>query len=331
MSDFKNDIINALERSLVGKVGVDCAAVVSQELIQILKPYEITKAETSLIEYSAINETILNNYCASLLIEGKSAKTVSQYKRTAEKLAEATKQYFTEMTVSDIRLFLAMQRANGVSDRTVENTRANLSAFFQWLSREGYVNKNPCANIPPIKYTEKIRLPFSPVEIDALRLACKNDKERAIIELLLSSGVRVSELTDLTVSDINFENLSVMIRKGKGGKSRTTYMSDLAKKHLLKYLMSRKIVGGYLFYNKKRDKLNPGGVRFILNQIAERANVENVHPHRFRRTFATGLARRGMELQEIRKLLGHSNINTTLEYVFTSDEQTEISYRKFIA
>lgn len=331
MVDCKNEIVSALERTLVNRLGADHTAVVSQELIQILQPYEISKVGTELIEYSAINETMLNNYCASLLIEGKSPKTVKQYKRTAEKLAEATSKHYTDMAVSDIRLFLAMQKSNGVSDRTVENTRANLSAFFQWLNREGFVSKNPCANIPPIKYTEKIRLPFSSVEIDALRLACKNDKERAIVELLLSSGVRVSELSDLTVSDINFENLSVMVRKGKGGKSRTTYMNDLAKKHLLKYLMNRKSVGGYLFYNKKREKLNPGGIRFILNQIAERANVENVHPHRFRRTFATGLARRGMDLQEIRKLLGHSNINTTLEYVFTSDEQTEISYRKYIA
>ena len=89
------------------------------------------------------------------------------------------------------------------------------------------------------------------------------------------------------------------------------------------------IEGEFLFYNKKREPLNSGGVRHILKEIAKRAGVDNVHPHRFRRTFATGLANRGMDIQEIRKLLGHSNLNTTLEYVYTSDEKVLSSYMKY--
>ena len=186
-------------------------------------------------------------------------------------------------------------------------------------------------NVEPIKYTDKVRLPFSTVEIDALRFACKNSKERAIVELLLSAGVRVSELSGLQVGDVNFANMSIHVRKGKGAKERTVYMNDLTRTHLQTYLMERGTLDKSLFVNKKKEPLNPGGVRFILKTMGERAKVDNVHTHRVRRTFATGLASRGMDIQEIQKLLGHSNINTTLEYVYTSDEKAHASYLKYIA
>lgn len=331
MLDHKNAVISALERRLVSLLGEEDTATVTQELLQVLEPYEITKVSTAIMPYEAINDTLLKEYCACLLVEGKSKNTVNQYRRTIERLAKTVEKHYTDMGASDIRLYLAIQKSNGVSNRTLENTRANLSAFFQWMAREDKINKNPCATIPPIKYTDKIRLPFSAIEIDSLRSACKTDKERAIVEVLLSSGVRVSELTALKISDINFDECSIQVRCGKGGKARTTYMSELAKKHLLAYLMNRKPFGDYLFYNKKKEQLNVGGVRYILKAIGKRAGVENVHPHRFRRTFASGMARRGMDVQEIRKLLGHSDLNTTMEYVYTSNEQTQISYKKYAA
>ena len=121
------------------------------------------------------------------------------------------------------------------------------------------------------------------------------------------------------------------ILEGKGSKQRKVYINELTKKHLILYLKSRNTNGEYLFYNKRKEPLNPGGVRHILKVLEERSGTTNVHPHRFRRTFATGLANRGMEVQEIAKLLGHSNINTTLEYVYTSDDKIQSSYRRFIA
>lgn len=331
MTDYKNQIVTALERSLVMSYGAEVAEEAAQELLKILKPFEIVKPSTDLAVYEETDELLLKEYCACLLVEGKSKNTLKLYQKVVKSLARDVKKHYVDMSASDIRLYLAIQKSRGVSNSTLETERACISAFFQWMTREDKIPKNPCATISPIKYTEKIKLPFSPVEIDAIRSACKNYKERAIVEVLLSSGVRVSELTDLKVSDINFDDLSVTVRCGKGGKSRTTYMNDLAKTHLLKYLFNRNTMNEYLFYNKKKERLSAGGVRFILKQIGERAGVDNVHPHRFRRTFATGMARRGMEVQEIQKILGHTNINTTMEYVYTSDEHTQLAYKKYIA
>ena len=186
-------------------------------------------------------------------------------------------------------------------------------------------------NIPPIKYADKVRMPFSAVEIDMLRRACGSLKERAIIETLLATGIRVSELTGLEVSDINFGDMSVHIRHGKGDKERTVYMNDLARTHLQEYLIKRGVISNMAFLNRTGSGIAPGGVRHILNEVGKRAGVDNVHPHRFRRTFATGLANRGMDIQEIKVLLGHSNIDTTLEYVYTSNEKAHASYLKYSA
>ena len=331
MEDYRNVFLQTIEESLVGLISESQMMAVSDEITKALSGYDIIKRKTNIIPYKNINDAIIKRYCACLMIGGKSSKTIAQYKRTTDKMLEVVQKNYNDIGVYDIRLFLAYEKQRGVSNRTLENTRANLSAFFQWLTQEELINKNPCMNIKPIKYTDKVRLPLSNVEIDALRLACKNCKERAIIELLLSSGVRVSEMCNIKVSDINFNTLSVHITKGKGSKERTVYINELARTHIQKYLLSREEHGEYLFYNRQHAQLNEGGVRHILNELGKKASIDNVHPHRFRRTFASGLASRGMDIQEIRKLLGHSNINTTLEYVYTSDDAVHTSYLKYIA
>lgn len=331
MSDYREQFVKSVEIRYSQFMSVDLREWAVDGLLTELADYEISKKVTSIIPHPRVNETILKRFCACLLIEGKSDKTIQQYSRTAIKLAETVGKNYPDMQVYDIRLFLAVEKQRGVSNRTLENTRANLSAFFQWMLMEELIYKNPCMNITPIKYTDKVRLPFSIVEIDALRFACETPKERALIEFLLATGVRVSELSNMDVSDVDFNNNVVQVRHGKGAKQRTVYMNELARIHLQQYLTNRGLIGPSLFYNKRKERLKPGGIRFILNEIGDRAGVDNVHPHRFRRTFATGLSNRGMEIQEIQKLLGHENINTTLEYVYTSDEKVHASYLRYSA
>ena len=331
MADYKSQFISEVSEALVGQIAQHDIETVSDEMAIALRDYELTKRVTQLVKYEGANEMILKRYKACLIIAGKSPKTIAAYERIVKKLFIALQKNYTDMTVSDLRYFLAYEKSRGVSNRTLENTRVQISAFFTWLLDEELINKNPCRSIAPIKYSKEVKLPFSTIEIDAIRSACKNKKERAIVEFLLASGVRVSELCSIRISDVNFDTLSVIVREGKGAKQRTVYINDLASKHLVEYLTSRNINGAYLFYNKKKEPLNPGGVRFILKEIEERAGISNVHPHRFRRTFATGMSNRGMEIQEISKLLGHSNLDTTLTYVYTSEEKIRTSYLKYSA
>lgn len=331
MADYKAQLVSQVTEALVNKVDTDTIETVSDEMVLALKDYEVTKHITELIPYEGVNEMILKRYKACLIISGRSPRTIYAYERIAIKLFQVVQKNYTDMTVSDLRYFLAYEKSRGVSNRTLDNTRVQISSFFSWLLDEELIYKNPCRTIPPIKYTEKVRLPFSAVEIDTMRTACKTPRDRAIIEILLSSGVRVSELCSIKLSDINFDTLSINIRKGKGSKQRTVYINELAKKPLVEHLTTRKIGGDYLFYSKFGNPIESGGIRFILKQLETESGVTNVHPHRFRRTFATSLANRGMDVQEIAKLLGHSDINTTMQYVYTSDEKLHTSYLRYTA
>ena len=331
MADYKSQLIGDVTEALTGQLDHSDIKTVSDEMSLALKDYEVTRRTTELVVYDGANEMLVKRYKACLTIAGRSPKTIKAYERIVKKLFEALQKNYTDMTVSDLRYFLAYEKSRGVSNRTLENTRIQISAFFTWLIDEELIVKNPCRQIMPIKYTKVVKHPFSAIEIDALRSACRTKKERAIVEFLLSSGVRVSELCSIQISDINFDTLSVMVREGKGAKQRIVYINDLTSKHLVEYLTSRNVNGNYLFYNKKKRPLNVGGVRHILKTLEDRAQVTNVHPHRFRRTLATNLSNRGMEIQEISKLLGHANINTTLEYVYTSEEKVKASYLKYSA
>lgn len=331
MADCKRQLVSDVTESLVGQLESADIEVVSDEMLIALRDYEVTRRSTDLVRYEGFNEMLLKRYTACLIISGKSPKTIDAYERIVRKLFLALQKNFTDMTVSDLRYFLAIEKSRGVSNRTLENTRVMLSAFFTWMLEEDVIEKNPCRPIKPIRYNKKVRKPFSTLDIDAMRAACQRVKWRAILEMLLSSGVRVSELCDLKVSDVDFERLTVTVRNGKGAKQRVTYINEITRKYLLDYLATRTTQGEYLFYNNRKQPLKPGGVRSLLKKVEEDANVSNVHPHRFRRTLATSLAFRGMEIQEIAKLLGHTNINTTLEYIYTSDAQVQSSYKKYAA
>lgn len=329
--DYRTEFIRTVETTLINHFDPEQVNLISNVLAKTLAEYEITDRCTSIEPYDGGNERIIKQYAACLIVDGKSKNTVAQYVRTCRKLSETIGKPLTEMNAYDVRFFLAKEMERGISDQSRENQRANLSAFFQWMVNEEIIPKNPIAQIKPIKCHQEVKKAFSDIEIDALRSACRSLKERALIEFLLSTGARVSEVAEMQVQDVNIETLSVHILHGKGDKERITYTTAVGMKHLLAYIHSRKETGDALFYSKNHEPIRTSGIRFVLNNVAKRAGVSNVHPHRFRRTFATNLSKRGMAVQEIQKLMGHANINTTLVYIATDDSMVQASYKKYTA
>lgn len=329
--DYRMAFVKEVEAELTKHIEPERIEIISDIMVKILSNYEIVDRCTDLVIRDDFNERIIKRYGACLLLDGKSEKTVYQYIRTVHKLSDTLGKPFKEMGTYDVRFFLALEKERGISNRTLENTRANLSAFFQWMTNDEIISKNPIAGIKPIKYPDEIKKPFSEIEIDALRGACASLKERALVEVLLSTGVRVSELSLMDVKDINFDTMSVHVVHGKGSKERMTYTTPVCISHLKAYIDNRSEDGEALFYNSRHERLCTSGIQFILHELAKRAHVDNVHPHRFRRTFATNLAKRGMDVQEIQKLMGHSNINTTMGYICMDDTNIQSSYRKFIS
>lgn len=265
------------------------------------------------------------------MVDDKAQSTIYGYRRHIQRFMDFVGRPVTEMGGYDIRYYLASEKERGLSKTSLENTRSCISAFFTWMYNEELIDKNPCATLKPIKLQNKEKFPFSSVEIDALRNSCVTRKERMIVEVLLSSGMRVDELSKMDVSDVDLDSLSIHIKHGKGSKERITYLSDVAKVHLQMYLAERTDNNTALVINFQYKRMKSGGVRYLLGELAKRANVSNVHPHRFRRTFATSLAEKGMPIQEIQKLLGHSNISTTLRYIHVNNESIKAHHRQLIA
>lgn len=303
-------------------------------VIGCLDRYEVTKASTELsLRYEAVNEDIMKRYVVCLQIDGKSKGTISVYLRTLRRLSEMMKRPFTEMTATDIRRYLGDIKVKGGKNQYIRSQRAFIAAFTKWMVGEEIVSKDPCARVNDVRVEQEVRLPFSPVDIDKLRSTINGanaPRDRAIIETLLSSGVRCAELCALTRNDVDLMNRTMYVRCGKGGKGRTVFITEVAAEYIGKYLSTRKDDIAQLFIGK-RGTMSPNGVLKIMKKYEKTAQVDNVHPHRFRRTFATTMYRRGMDLDEIRRLMGHTEVQTTLRYIYADESTLRAAYNKYVA
>ena len=183
-------------------------------------------------------------------------------------------------------------------------------------------------NLGVIKVPKKEKKTYTDAELERLNWFCGNIRDRAILHFLRSTGCRISEITGLNRDQVNLELLECVVH-GKGNKERTVYLDEVAGMLLAEYLNGRIDDVPALFINKQHDRLNPGGVRAMLNKLAEKAGVAHVHPHKFRRTLATGLARHGMPIQEVAKVLGHEKLDTTMKYVVLNKDDVKASYRRY--
>ena len=261
-------------------------------------------------------------------VEGRSPKTIEQYGYVLNRLRIGVGAPLGRVTVHHLRGWIMREKERGVSLRTLEGYRYVLSSFFGWLHKEELISKNPTANLKPIKVTKVIRKPFSSMEIEQLKEAAKTTRDKAIVAFLLSTGCRISEVCQLNVLDIDMQARAVTVL-GKGSKERRVYLDDVAVMYLRRYFRERCDDSEALFVGKGSERLTPDGVRYALKRIEARSGVENVHPHRFRRTLATNLISHGMAIQEVAAILGHDKIDTTMTYVYIDQRSVENAYRKY--
>ena len=281
----------------------------------------------------------VNLFYGSKKVSGRQDNTLKQYIREVWKCRNALNKSFNDINTMDIRYYLALQEKNGNSMTTIQNKRRYLNAFWTFLHNEGFVENNPLARIESIKVESVIKKAFSVPDLEALRNACDNPRDRAMMEFLLSTGLRVSELCSLKWGDLDFckQEFKVM---GKGRKERTLYITDMARVYLYPYMKWRlekegitfdELMDKPLFAGKKKpfDKMTPAGVQNILKKLGKRAGVENCHPHRMRRTFCSGLLAAGMDIQEVMVLMGHTKLDTTLIYADIKRVNVKNSFFKY--
>ena len=331
MANAKMDLIREFQADLIGTFPDDVARYAADVLSMRLNEYDVTPACRELMVVETESQQMLRNYLATKKIEGRSDLTIKRYGEQLHKMMNAIHKPIVDIGVYDLRSYLASLSINGQCANTVAGIRSIICGFFTWLTNEGAIPKNPSAQLAVIKVPAEIKHPFTSTDIDKLRTACgKSLRDRALVEFLRSSGCRVSEVAELNRNAIDWVKLEVVVH-GKGNKYRTVYIDDVCAMHVTRYLSSRADDDMALFVGKTGARMTSHGIREAVARIGEVAGVENVHPHRFRRTLATNLAVRGMPVQDIARILGHSNIDTTMVYVSMNDANVKMSYKRYSA
>lgn len=325
---FMKDVLQAMK----GKLSDRQREYLMVALRDCLQPYQLVDYASPKESVHEGNRQILSRFIAAKQIEGCSSKTVVYYQETIERFLAWTPREIAQINTDDLRLYLSeYQQARNVSKVTIDNIRRILSSFFAWLEDEDYIVKSPVRRIHRIKTAKIIKEAFTDETIEVLRDTCTEVRNLAIVELLASSGMRVGELVKLNRTDINFNERSCIVF-GKGSSEREVYFDARTKLHLLQYLEMRTDDNPALFVSLRAPykRLEIGGVEFLLRQLGRRATIENVHPHRFRRTMATRAIDKGMPIEQVQRLLGHKKIDTTMCYALVNQSNVKIAHRRFV-
>lgn len=305
-----------------------------QSLIINFEKYEINirTDEMRLVEENEINHRLVNSFISSKKVEGCSERTTKYYEETIIKFIDDSNKFIKNIETDDIRNYLSQYKEkSNCGSTTIDNIRRILSSFFSWLEDEDYIVKSPVRRIHKVKTAQLVKDTLSDENIEQLRDNCENIRDLSLIELLISSGMRVGEIVNINKKDINFENRSCIVL-GKGNKQREVYFDAKTKIHLLEYLDKRSDDNEALFVSLRKpyQRLSISGIELIVRNLGIDSNIANVHPHKFRRTLATMAIDKGMPVEQVQKLLGHVKIETTMHYAMVNQNNVKISHRKYI-
>ena len=324
--ETKQAFIKGLTAKLGSKLTYEDMGALTEALENELASYDLNQTEARAADVET--GELLEEFLAAKTVEGKSPRTIAHYRYLLGRMFEAVNMPIRDIMVFTLRRYLAKLKADGLQDVTIEGVRCTICSFFGWLHRENLLPMNPAANLGPIKCEKKVKKPLSAVDIEHLKEFCETIRDRAIVNVLLSTGCRISEVCGMNRDSVDFANLECTVL-GKGNKQRVVFIDDVTAMLLRRYLMERTDESEALFVGKGTKRLTPAGVRFMLNKVAERAGVEHVHPHRFRRTLATSLVDHGMPIQEVANILGHEKLETTMKYVYINKANVKNDYRKY--
>lgn len=329
---MKERLINSIICMLQSR-GIDIEGI-PDALYLLFKDVKIIKEETALaIPDESVNAELLKRFLAAKMVKGCTVRTIQAYKATLSKALESLNKSAIIIKSDDIRIYIAVRLTqDGISKSYMNTELRYLRSFFSWLKSEEIIFKNPMDKIERIKQQKIIKKSFSDIECEKLRAACKSTKEIAIVELLLSTGCRVSELTGIKIEEIKGEKINV---HGKGQKDRIVYLNAKAQLALATYLKERKDKNPYVFPGRclsGNDERPTGSwnIETIVRNLGKRAGVEKTHPHRFRRTCATQALRRGMSIEMVSKMLGHEQLTTTQIYLDLTEDDLENAHKKYV-
>lgn len=280
------------------------------------------------------DEAKIRMFVASKRAVNRQVGTLKQYTREIYQMLDFLGKRIEDITGMDLRYYYGVMRERrGIKMSTMQTRLHYLSSFWDFLITEELVRSNPVKKVGVLKVEKTIKKPYTAEEMEALRGGCNTIRDRALVEFLYSTGVRVSELAALNVCDIEMAKQELIVY-GKGSKERKTYLTDTARFYLKRYLKERGVdeqsrTPLFVTLDAPHSRLTVPGIQYTLRNLGRSVGVENVHPHRFRRTIATDLLSRGMKIEEVKEFLGHEKLDTTMIYCTVKEENVKASHRKY--
>ena len=329
---MKDILITAIQASMASMLSMAQLEELRRVLTYNFHDVVITERKASEPQDVLVNGRLLEAFIAAKRVEGCSEKSLKYYDSTICAMLDTVGKPLREINTDDLRGYLAKyQKERNSSKVTIDNMRRIFSSFFGWLEDEDYILKSPVRRIRKIKTEKTIKETFSDEGLEQLRDACEEIRDLAMIDLLASTGIRVGEMVQLNCEDINFHDRECVVL-GKGGSERVVYFDARTKIHLLNYLDGREDANPALFVSLTlpHERLMIGGVETRLREIGNKADMQKVHPHKFRRTLATRAIDKGMPIEQVQRLLGHVKIDTTMHYAMVNQTNVKNSHRKFI-
>lgn len=301
---------------------------VKSRLSQIVSKFHVTKPQIDEVHPDLTEKVEL--FLASKKLEGASPNTLDNYQRNLKAFADDVKKRTSEITAADIRVHLAKFKHLKMS--SIGTKLSTLKSFFSWLTAEEILQRDPTVKIKPPKQEKRLPKALTIEELEMLREACQTIRQRALIEVLYSTGCRLSEVQALNRDDINHQTMSFKVF-GKGSKEREVFLSFKALYHLNRYLNSRDDDNEALFITERKPyrRLSRRGVQREVYKIAEQSGIQkSVSPHVLRHTFATLTLNNGADIVAVQHLLGHSDPATTQGYAVLTEEKKREAHRKYL-
>lgn len=332
--NLKTEIINNIIFTMsdyLDNTALDILQKVIREQLVAVNMEEITTLPAEL--QASVEEQ--NRYYISLMLIKKrnlADETKKQYRDAIFRLVSIREKPLNKMDENDIDVYLAWYEQRNVAAgrgknqaSTCNNERRYLSAFFTWMRKERFMTYNPVEGTEPMKEVKKPIDYFRPTQIEELREGCETLRDRAIIEVLRSTGARVGEVPQINREDLDWKTGDILIQGEKGGRYRTLYVDEVARFHLKKYLDQRKDDKEAMFVWAKApyNRLGKSGIRAAVKKIGEREGMEcRVYPHKLRKTLGMNLKNSGTDIGEIQQILGHANPTVTSRYYAESTPET---------
>lgn len=324
---MKNELISTIEQTMAAALTPDQQRLLHHVLQEAMEHVTVTPTENQ-----NRNEDLLSAFIAAKRVEGCSDRTIRYYESTLRKVLATISKPIPAITTDDLRRYLDQyQQQSRAGKVTIDNVRRILSSFFAWLEDEDHIVKSPVRRIHKVKTAKVVKTIYSDESLEALRDGCQALRDLAIVDLLASTGMRVGELVRLNRADIDFANRECIVF-GKGAKERTVYFDARTKLHLHNYLNSRTDDNKALFVSldAPHERLQISGVEIRLRALGRRLHLDRVHPHKFRRTMATMAIDKGMPIEQVQVLLGHSKIDTTMHYALVNQSNVKESHRRYL-